>query len=378
MVSLSNFYLIRPPFESKQEQTFDWLVEAHTLSEKSKGLSEESLALFREKLRERLWHVGAKSDQISKRGHILADFLHLDWDKMEIYKLKESPSGANLSVRLKYFDAFVDHVFDTYYPEISSPPDDLIHVSCTGYLSPSGAQKLVSKRGWGSTTTVTHAYHMGCYGAFPAIRMGTGFLKTGKERVDIVHTEICSLHSNPSLHESDQLVSQSLFADGFIKYSLAQNFSGCQLKVLAVHEEIIPDSIDSMTWNVVDWGNQISLAKETPALIARALRGYLKTLCEKAGLPDSVLERALYAIHPGGPKILQQIQQRLNLSEAQMSYSFQIMKKYGNMSSATLPHIWEAILADTSVEDRSLMISLAFGPGLSISGSIMVKETCGS
>lgn len=378
MVSLSNFYLIRPPFESKQEETFDWLVEAHTLSEKTKGLSGESLALFREKLRERLWHVGAKSDHISKRGHILADFLHLDWDKMEVYKLKESPSGANLSVRLKYFDAFVDQVFDTYYPEISTPPDDLIHVSCTGYLSPSGAQKVVSKRGWGAVTTVTHAYHMGCYGAFPAIRMGTGFLKNSKERIDIVHTEVCSLHSNPSLHDSDQLVSQSLFADGVIKYSLTENTSAPHLRVLAVHEEIIPDSIDSMTWNVVDWGNQISLAKEIPALIARALRGYLKTLCEKAGLPDSVLERALYAIHPGGPKILQQIQQRLNLSEAQMSYSFQIMKNYGNMSSATLPHIWEAILTDPNAEDRSVLISLAFGPGLSISGSIMVKETCGS
>ncbi len=377
MACLSHFHSIRPPYEMKQEDTFDWFIEAHTVSEKTKGLRDEELALFRENLQDRLRHVGAKSDQIATRGHILADFLHRDWDRMEIYKLTKFPAGENLSIRLKYFDAFVDTVFDSYYPAGTAPPDDLIHVTCTGYLSPSGAQKLVSKRNWGAITTVTHAYHMGCYGAFPAIRMGRGFLKNGKHKIDIIHTEVCSIHSNPSLHQNDQLVSQSLFADGFMKYGLSEETSSPRLKILAVHEEIIPDSIYSMTWNVVDWGNQIYLAKEVPVLIARALKGYLKTLCEKARLPEPILQRALFAIHPGGPKILQQIQERLGLSDAQMSYSFRIMKHYGNMSSATLPHIWELILADPEAEDRSLLVSLAFGPGLSISGSIMEKS-CGS
>ena len=117
--------------------------------------------------------------------------------------------------------------------------------------------------------------------------MGRGFLKNGKHKIDIIHTEVCSIHSNPSLHQDDQLVSQSLFADGFMKYGLSEETSSPHLKILAVHEEIIPDSINSMTWNVVDWGNQIYLAKEVPVLIARALKGYLKTLCEKARLPGA-------------------------------------------------------------------------------------------
>lgn len=377
MTCLFDFHSIRPPYETRQEETFDWFVEAHTMSERTLGRSVDELAVFREALRERLWRVGAKSDSIEKRGHILADYLHRDWEKMEVYNLAASPKGQDLSVRLKHFDSFVDQVFDTYYPSESAPPDDLIHASCTGYLSPSGAQKIVSKRGWGARTTVTHAYHMGCYSAFPAIRIGTGFLKSGKELIDIVHTEICSLHSNFSLHESDQLVSQSLFADGFMKYSLSLDVKNPHLKILAVHEEIISDSIESMTWNVVDWGNQISLAKEIPLLIARALKSYLKSLFCKASLSESIMEQAFFAIHPGGPKILQQIQERLGLSNHQMSYSFGIMKEYGNMSSATLPHIWQRILDDPKVKDQSLLISLAFGPGLSISGSIMVK-VCGS
>ncbi len=375
MIALSNFHSIRPPFETMQLETFDWFIEAHCQAELTRGMSEKEASLFREELRQKLWRVGCKPGYIEKRGHILADFLHRNWDKMDVYRLIESPNGKDLSVRSKFFEQHVDGIFEAYYPDSNDPPADLIHVSCTGYVSPSGAQKLVSKRGWGIATTVTHAYHMGCYGAFPAIRMGAGFLKNGS-RADIVHTEICCLHSNPSLHQIDQLVSQSLFADGFIKYTLSADPRGPHFKIIAIHEEIIPDSSNSMTWNVVNWGFQMTLSKELPVLIARALKSYLARLCKKAGLSDSILSNMLFAIHPGGPKILDHIQNLLSLSDQQMAYSCQILKNCGNMSSATLPHIWEAILADPQAKDRTNVVSLAFGPGLSISGAIMEKS-CG-
>lgn len=375
MIFLSNFHSIRPPFESAQLETFEWLLDAHCRSEMTKGASDNEIAIFRNALREKLFRVGCKPESIEKRGHILPDFFHREWEKMRVYRLTESASGMNLSVRSKLFEEHADTIFETYYPEKSSPPDHLIHVSCTGYVSPSGAQKIVSKRNWGTQTTVTHAYHMGCYGAFPAIRMGMGFVQDSKMQTDIVHTEICSLHSNPSLHETDQLVSQSLFADGFIKYTLSKSAKTPHLKVIAVYEEIIPDSVKSMTWNVADWGFQMSLAKEIPVLISRALEGYLQRLCEKASIENCA--NMLFAIHPGGPKILNYIQKLLSLSDAQMRYSFQILKKYGNMSSATLPHIWEAVLSDKQVKDQTRIVSLAFGPGLSISGAIMEK-ICGS
>jgi len=373
MISLYRFHSIRPPYETKQEETFDWFVEAHAASEKTKGGGDDS---FRSALKERLWKVGAKSDCIAKRGHILPDFLHKDWERMEIYRLLESPSGLGLSERMERFRAFVDGLFDSYYPEEAEAPDDLIHVSCTGYLSPSGAQKLVSKKQWGRVTAVTHAYHMGCYGAFPAIRMAAGFLACGKRTADIVHTEVCSLHSNPALHDSGQLVSQSLFADGFIKYTASLNPPLSHFRVLSVHEEIIPGSIESMAWDLSSWGNSISLSKEIPVLISRAIEAYLKTLCERAGLPAARFSSALFAIHPGGPKIVRQIQERLGLAEAQISHSLAVLKECGNMSSATLPHVWEALLLDPAVPANTLIVSLAFGPGLTIAGSIMVKS-CG-
>lgn len=365
---LADFHLIRPSFESTQEETLDWLVEAHTKSE-SFCNNDPS---FRQTIKEKLWHVGCKPERVAKRGHVLGDFLHRDWEQMKVYRLHESPTGKDLSTRAKIYEAEVDQIFNQYYPEGASPPDDLIHVSCTGYVSPSGAQKIVSNRNWGTCTTVTHAYHMGCYGSIPAIRMGTGFLSNSleKKQVDIVHTEICSLHSNTSLHQLDQLVSQSLFADGFMKYSILRQTSRPRLKVCKVKEEIIPNSLKAMTWNVVDWGFQMSLAKEVPVLITRHLPGFLDRLCK------GVQTNALFAVHPGGPKILVHVQELLGLSDRQMQFSFQILKEYGNMSSATLPHIWQRILEDPTVSDSTPIISLAFGPGLSICGALMEK-ICG-
>lgn len=359
---LFDFKIIRPPFETKQEDTLNWFVEAHV---KAEGNEE-----FREIIREKIWHVGCKPDRIEKRGHILSDYLHKNWEKMQVYRLDESPSGKDLSTRVKIFQEEVDKIFERYYLEEENAPDDLIHVTCTGYVSPSGAQKIISKKHWGELTTVTHAYHMGCYGSIPALRMARGFLKSeeNKKRADIVHTEICSLHSNPSKHQLDQLVSQSLFADGFIKYSMGQEAKESHLKLIALKEEIIPNSVNAMTWDVVEWGFQMSLAKEIPVLITRHLPEYLKRLGAK--------KDSLFAVHPGGPKILLHVQKVLGLKDEQMAYSFQILKEFGNMSSATLPHIWERILNDPKVKNGTPIVSLAFGPGLNVAGALMEK-VCG-
>ena len=370
---LSRFHSIRPPFETDQTTTLNWFVEAHTEAEKKNGLSQTELTAFRKALEEKLLHVGCKPNRIAKRGHILHDYLHRNWEKMQVYCFKEYSKGKDLSVRMGIYEEVVDQIFEQYYPKKASPPDDLVHVSCTGYCSPSGAQKIVSNRGW--DTTVTHAYHMGCYASVPAIRMGMGFLKMGKKCSDIVHTEICSLHANPSLHETDQLVSQSLFADGFIKYSIVEKSKEPHFRILATREEIVANSLRAMTWKIADWGFQMTLKKEIPVLISRALKQYLKRLAARAHLSvEKLIKEAIFAIHPGGPKILTYIQELLELSDRQVAHTFEILKNFGNMSSATLPHIWQAILHDQKIAKNTPVIGLAFGPGLSIVGILLEKK----
>jgi predicted naringenin-chalcone synthase len=296
---------------------------------------------------------------------------------MEIYHTRTTQSGEPLSVRANHFETCVDALFERWYPHGAQPPADLIHVSCTGYVSPSGAQKIVSRRGWGRQTTVTHAYHMGCYAAVPALRMARGFLRENSQ-VDIAHTELCSLHVNLADHRPGTLVAQTLFADGFIKYTASTHSPTTpHLQVVALREEILEDSLAEMSWKMAEWGFEMTLSREIPFRIKQGLRPFLDALAAQAGYSGRALcDNALFAVHPGGPRILDQIKRELQLKEEQMTDSIELFRRYGNMSSATLPHIWERMLSHPS---DAPIVSLAFGPGLSIAGALLEQRSgsCG-
>jgi predicted naringenin-chalcone synthase len=374
---LTRFEKKRPHHEHSQESILEWLAKAHSYSEAiSQRLSSEQQVQFQEKIKSDLFKLGLGKGKIEKRGIQFDDFTHEDWDEMRIFKLNENYKGLGLKEKSKLFEQETSKIFESFYPNAESLPSYLIHVSCTGYASPSAAQKIVSKH-FRRETHVTHAYHMGCYAALPSIRMGLGcFSQPSDASVDIVHTEICSLHMNPSVHTKEQLVIQSLFADGFIKYSIShQHPNSSSLKILATWEEVIPDSTQAMIWICEDWGFGMTIAKEVPFLLAKEMDGFLERLALKAGLSkEDILSNAYFAIHPGGPKIIEQIADRLRLSPIQIQDSQEVLRQYGNMSSATLPHIWQRIIEDKSIQRGSYIISLAFGPGLTLSGAIFQKE----
>lgn len=356
IATLSNFQVVRPEHELDQEVILDWVAAAHARSAQEPSVGVSVLSLLRK--------IGLGKGKIARRGVCVADCLHRKWDEMEVYSTGVKKSGAGLGVRMTVFDRIATDVLTRFYPVGTKLPSHLIHVTCTGYTAPSPAQKLVAYRDAGPSTTVTHAYHMGCYAAIPAIRIALG----SPADSDIVHTEICSLHMNPSFHSIDQLVVQSLFGDGFIKYKVSHE-KEAGFQVLALHEEIVPDSTDVMTWICDDWGMKMTLSKEIPVLIVKALPGFVAELLRKADVAPE--ENLYFAIHPGGPKIIEQVSSLMKLEPWQFSHSTQVLHKYGNMSSATLPHIWNDMWNDANVPTSAKIISLAFGPGLTLAGAVL-------
>jgi predicted naringenin-chalcone synthase len=245
----------------------------------------------------------------------------------------------------------------------------LFHVTCSGYVSPSGAERLVAQRGWGHLTEVYHLYHMGCYAAIPAVRIAQGL---SESRVDIVHTELCSIHLDPTRHTPEQIVIQSLFADGLIRYSMERCFpmdapkDKVGLEVVTTRKEVLPQSEGAMTWSMGDYGMEMTLNREVPDLIA----GHIYRFLEQFGPWDT---STLFAIHPGGPRIVDLIQSMLRLSDSQVAASRKVLRERGNMSSATLPHIWKNILEDPKVPEGTPIFSMAFGPGLTMCGNLLRK-----
>jgi predicted naringenin-chalcone synthase len=219
---------------------------------------------------------------------------------------------------------------------------------------------------------------MGCYAALPAVRIAAGLLASarGPARADVVHTELCSLHLQPLAHDAEQLVVQSLFADGHARYAVERGATGRpSLAVLAEREEILASSTEAMTWACGDRGMHMTLSRDVPSKIAANVRSFMGALFDEAGLSfDAHRARTVFAVHPGGPRVVDAVQRALELDDAQVAASREVLLRFGNMSSATLPHVWRAITLDEAIPAGTLVASLAFGPGLTVSGSLMVRE----
>jgi alkylresorcinol/alkylpyrone synthase len=296
-----------------------------------------------------------------------------------------APAGEMLDARMSLFEETAERVFERIYAEATNPPDDIVHVTCSGYLSPSPVQIYLSKRGW-YRTNVTHSYHMGCYGAFPAIRTAVGLVGSSyaslpqpKRRVDLVHTEFLSLHFDLLGEAPDNFVTSTLFADGFIKYTASPYSEFLRsgkggLKILAIEERIVPDSLPEMTLRPGPFQFDMSLSKKVPFLIRDNVAEFVASLCGQAGLDfEREKDAMVFAIHPGGPAILNQIRNKLQIEESQIALSREVLRDHGNMASATAPHIWQRLAESSEVPAGTKALSMAFGPGLTVIGSIFEK-----
>jgi predicted naringenin-chalcone synthase len=382
---LTRFSMRQPPHRIEQSRALDWLAQAHAASRTTlESLSAADRAAFADRVRKVIERCACGPTKIGTRAHVVADVGRTDWAGMAIYDVTHDPRGQGTAARTRLFGEAVNAYFEAEYEHDERPPDEIVHVTCTGYVSPSGAQRLVADKGWGDVTRVTHAYHMGCYAAFPAVRVAAGSLglpaslgasdETGR-RVDIVHTELCSLHLAPGDHSVEQLVIQSLFADGFIRYSICEDDRAPGLRVLAMGERILPRSSEAMAWAVSDHGMQMTLSRDVPDRVAGSLRPFVSDLYAKAGMTlGADHARTVFAIHPGGPKIIDRVREVLELTDAQVQASRDVLFDHGNMSSATVPHIWMRIVADANVAPGTPVVSLAFGPGLTVCGALLRKQ----
>jgi predicted naringenin-chalcone synthase len=374
-ITLTGFSMTRPRREIPQADILEWLARAHAEAEAAAaGLDAAGRDRFADKIRHALSRCACRPAQIAARG-VSVDDMEEGWDDSAIYDLRRHPHGRGTGARTRLQAERVRAYFDAEYARVEAPPHDLVHVTCTGYESPSAAQRTVAARGWGARTRVTHAYHMGCYAALPALRIAHGLLVAGAPRgarADVVHTELCSLHLDPTDHRLEQLVVQSLFGDGLIRYS-AVTGAAPGLRLRAEREQILPDSADAMTWVVSDWGMAMTLSRDVPERIAGSLRGFVADLFRRGGLDLADAPRAVFAVHPGGPKIIDAVAAQLALDDAQVAHSRAVLHDYGNMSSATLPHIWMRIAEDAAIAPGTPIASLAFGPGLTLCGALFEK-----
>jgi alpha-pyrone synthase len=244
----------------------------------------------------------------------------------------------------------------------------LITVSCTGFFAPGLDLALI--RGLGLVPTVERAQigYMGCHGALNGLRVARAF--TGADPAACVllcATELCSLHYHYGWNPQ-KIIANALFSDGSAAVvGMAASDGHAPWRVTATGACLIPDSAETMTWEIGDHGFEMTLSKKVPGLIARHLRPWLETWLGRQGL--SVEQIASWAIHPGGPRILSAVEDALALPPAATAVAREVFAQYGNMSSPTVLFILDRLRSRGAERP---CVAMGFGPGLMVEAVLVL------
>lgn len=251
--------------------------------------------------------------------------------------------------------------------------DEVTHVvtaSCTGFFAPGPEFRLVRDLGLAPTVSREHLGFLGCAAAIPALRSAARICATDPSAlVLVVCAEICTIHLRSS-SDPDQIVSSAVFADGaaaaVVTGAPATTVPHLELDRFAT--AITDDGESAMGWTIGDHGFEMTLTAEVPRIVGREVKNALSPLLGEGPVD-------LWAVHPGGRSILDRVEAACGLEGDALRHSRDVLRTYGNMSSATILFILQRMLADPATPDGARMLAVAFAPGLTVESTLLTVRT---
>jgi len=166
----------------------------------------------------------------------------------------------------------------------------------------------------------------------------------------------------------DSITSALLFADGCAAVLVQNNRSNLKgLMLQYFFSDVSFRSKKDMSWKLSSKGFLMTLSGYVPDLMREDFNKLVNKVLDKASLQKEDID--YWCIHPGGKKILQCISQSLQLKDGELTYSYDVLKEYGNMSSPTILFVLQKILADIELKKshkKQTIFGAAFGPGLTM------------
>jgi prepilin-type processing-associated H-X9-DG protein len=235
--------------------------------------------------------------------------------------------------------------------------------------------ELVHALGLSTSVQRTSINFMGCYAAFNALKVADAFCVGNPEAyVLVVCTELCSIHfqQQPS---DDNILANALFADGSAAVLVQAKPAGAKnLLCEAFHNDFSIAGQHDMAWQIGNHGFEMMLSSYVPDVIGRGIGDLTARLLKKIAIDISDI--SYFAIHPGGRKILEQIEAKLGLTHEQNAAAYQVLADFGNMSSVTVVFVLQEIFRKTGQEDHGKhILSFAFGPGLTLESMLLRIQT---
>lgn len=251
-------------------------------------------------------------------------------------------------------------------------PEDITHlitVTCTGFTAPGFDFYLARNLPLPEDVDKFQLGFMGCYAGFTALKLARSLcLAEPSARVLVVNVELCTLHFQKK-SDSDTLVANAIFADGVSAALVSANKSdsgGPRLTLENFLSTHIPDSEEDMAWTIGQTGFDMRLSVYVPKIIKRNIRHVVEELLQR--VEKSQKDVDIWAYHPGGRAILDRVAKELDLPQEAFTESYEVLRNYGNMSSATILFVLERLLRS---EKRGTVFAAAFGPGLTVESGVM-------
>jgi alkylresorcinol/alkylpyrone synthase len=244
--------------------------------------------------------------------------------------------------------------------------------SCTGYATPGIDIRTAASLGMAADVQRLVVGHMGCYAALPSLGAVGDFAAARERPAVLLCLELTSLHVQPPTDDLGQVVSHALFGDAAVAVVVEPADPARQGRIgQSPAWELVdltaltdPGTADHMTWDVTDLGFRMGLSPEVPGVLARHVGPVVCDLLGRHGL--RIADVDAWAVHPGGPRILDTVAERLDLPPAALDASRQVLAEHGNCSSPTVLLVLDALRAAGRPRPGRYAVALAFGPGLTL------------
>lgn len=247
--------------------------------------------------------------------------------------------------------------------------DRLITISCTGFFAPGIDYHLINNFNLPKSIKRTHIGFMGCAAALIGVNSVWESLSLQKEKQSttlLVSVELCSLHLQTNASR-DNILANMIFADGAAAGIFTNKYYGNNkphLKIIATQSILFENSAEFMGWKIGNSGFEMMLSSKLPKIILDTAVPNIVSMLNKISVDKNDIK--YWALHPGGRAILDSLQNGLELSDEQLLPSREVLRNYGNMSSASILFVLNEILYNQDLSKGDLCCAVAFGPGLTM------------
>jgi alkylresorcinol/alkylpyrone synthase len=242
--------------------------------------------------------------------------------------------------------------------------DILILVTSSGFVTPTLDASIIEVLGLNNDILRIPFTGLGCAGGVYGLSRATELsLLYPDKNILFIAVETCTLTFRPNDKTKANIIALSLFGDGSAALVLSGRKFSNSICLKHPFSYKWKDSLSIMGWKVNDDGLQVVFDKSIPELISKDFKAIYQLFLEKYSLKDGELSHLLF--HPGGAKVLKAFESVLERTPDSFTYSWNILKAYGNMSSPTVLYVIQDFIEKKNFLSDEKGLLCAMGPGFS-------------